>query len=136
MSTINIKDAQGNILARHILSEAWNEKGLAFYSEDSEFIQVGTWHYDKGKELLAHAHKPVKRTVSSTQETLYIRSGSVQARIYDKDHKLVCTRTAREGDVLILLFGGHGYDILENGTQVLEVKNGPYPGAEKDRIRF
>ena len=32
--------------------------------------------------------------------------------------------------------GGNGYDIMEDGTQVLEVKNGPYVGAEADRKRF
>ena len=35
-----------------------------------------------------------------------------------------------------MLRGAHGYDILENGTQVLEVKNGPYVGAELDRKRI
>ena len=40
------------------------------------------------------------------------------------------------GDVIILLRGGHGYDILEDGTQVLEIKNGPYVGPDKDRRRF
>jgi len=39
-------------------------------------------------------------------------------------------------ETLILLKGGHGYEILEDGTRVLEVKNGPYPGAEVDRRRL
>ena len=43
---------------------------------------------------------------------------------------------ASEGDVVILLRGGHGYDIIEDGTQVLEIKNGPYLGAEVDRRRI
>ena len=43
---------------------------------------------------------------------------------------------ASEGDILILLTGGHGYEILTEGTQVLEVKNGPYVGAEADRRRL
>jgi len=40
------------------------------------------------------------------------------------------------GDVAILLRGGHGYEILEDGTEVLEVKNGPYVGADRDRRRL
>jgi hypothetical protein len=35
-----------------------------------------------------------------------------------------------------LLRGGHGYEILEDGTQVLEVKNGPYLGPDVDRRRL
>jgi hypothetical protein len=37
---------------------------------------------------------------------------------------------------MVMLKGGHGYDILENNTQVLEVKNGPFTSVEKDRERF
>ena len=37
---------------------------------------------------------------------------------------------------MICLEGGHGYEILEDNTRVLEIKNGPYPGPEKDRRRL
>ena len=43
---------------------------------------------------------------------------------------------AAEGDVVVLLWGGHGYSVLEDNTQVLEVKTGPYVGAELDRRRI
>lgn len=36
----------------------------------------------------------------------------------------------------MLLAGGHGYRIEADGTEVLEVKNGPYAGAAADRVRF
>lgn len=123
------------ILARHIPSEAWNE-GLGFYSKDEDYIQVGTWQYNQGKELLKHIHNPVERTVIRTQEVLYIRKGSIKAQIYSLDEVLVDEIIAKEGDTLILLNSGHGYKILENNTQVLEVKNGPYLGADTDRRRF
>lgn len=124
------------ILARHIPSEdAWGG-GLSFFSEDSEFIQVGTWGYSYGKELLAHSHNKVDRLVSWTQEVLYVKKGKIRANIYDTKNEKVGEFIGLEGDVLILLIGGHGYQILEDGTQVLEVKNGPYLGAEIDRRRF
>ena len=47
--------------------------------------------------------------------------------------------TLSAGDIdeaMALLRHGHGYEILENDTRVLEIKNGPYPGAERDRVRF
>ncbi len=127
--------ANGIILAKHIPSEEWQE-GLRFYSNDQDFIQVGTWGYDAGKELLAHAHNSVERKVLKTQEVLYIRKGSVLAQIYDSDKNLVEELVIKEGDTLIALEGGHGYKVLEDGTQVLEVKNGPYLGAEVDRQRI
>ncbi len=135
MSANEIK--QGDlVLARHIPAEdAW-AGGLNFFSADEEFIQVGSWGYDSGKELLAHTHNEVTREVLWTQEVLYIRKGSIQANVYNTSEEKVAELIASEGDVLILLRGGHGYHILEDGTQVLEIKNGPYVGAERDRRRL
>jgi len=129
--------SQGEIiLARHIPSEdAWND-GLNFFSPDDDFIQAGTWGYGAGKELKAHAHNPVTREVLWTQEVLYIRRGRVRADVYDLQDKKVGEFEGSAGDILILLRGGHGYAILEDGTQVLEIKNGPYVGADVDRRRF
>lgn len=135
MSINEIKKG-GVVLARHISSEfAWGE-GLSFFSGDTEFVQVGSWGYNKGKELLAHSHNEVSREVRWTQEVLYIRKGAIKANIYDAEDNKVSELTAYEGDILILLMGGHGYEIIEDGTQVLEVKNGPYLGAETDRRRL
>jgi len=126
----------GITLARHIPSEvAWKEP-LAFFSGEDEFVQVGTWNYESGKKLMAHRHNLVPRTVDWTQEVLYVRSGRIRASVYDGNEKLITTLEAGPGDILILLNGGHGYEILEDGSQVLEVKNGPYLGPEVDRRRF
>ena len=135
MAINEIKDGEV-VLARHITAEEWEKNGLTFYSKDEEFIQVGTWSYDKGKELLAHTHNKIDRKINITQETLYIRKGSLRARIYNLNLKLVAEWIGKEGDIMILMQGGHGYDVLEDGTQVLEVKNGPYVGATSDRVRF
>jgi hypothetical protein len=135
MAVNEIKDGDV-ILARHVTAQEWEKGGLNFYSEDNEFIQVGTWGYDSGKELLAHTHNNVEQTVNITQETLYIRRGRIKARIYNLKLELVAEWEAGEGDIMILMQGGHGYDILEDGTQVLEVKNGPYVSAQADRVRF
>jgi len=125
----------GEILARHIPSEAWAD-GLGFYSNDDEFIQVGSWQYNKGKELLKHIHNQVNREVVRTQEVLYIKRGSIKAKIYSLEEEFVEELIANQGDTLILLNSGHGYEILQDNTQVLEIKNGPYLGAEIDRRRF
>ncbi|MEG0091318.1 MAG: hypothetical protein RSA20_05825 [Oscillospiraceae bacterium] len=132
---MKIVEKDGLILAKHITPEDWNE-GLSFFSNDNEFIQVGAWKYDAGKELLAHIHNEVERKITRTCETLYIVSGAIHAKIYSLGEELVDEFDVHTGDVLILLDSGHGYSILEDGTKVLEVKNGPYLGAEIDRRRI
>src|SRR5262245_16470669 len=124
------------ILARYVpASEAWKD-GLAFFSQDQEYIQFGVWGYNSDKKLLAHIHNEVKREVLWTQEVIYVRKGNIRAHIYNSSEKLVKEIDVSEGDLIVLLRGGHGYTVLEDGTQVLEVKNGPYVGAERDRRRI
>jgi len=134
MSVYEVKDGD-KTLARHVTSDEWQD-GLRFFSDDSDYVQVGIWGYDAGKKLLAHAHNEVPREVLVTQEVLYVRKGRILARIYNDRRELVNEREVGEGDVIALMYGGHGYTILEDGTQVLEVKNGPYVGAERDRVRL
>ena len=128
---------EGNlVLARHIPADAAWRDGLNFFSEDGDFIQVGIWGYDAGKDLNAHIHNEVKREVLWTQEVLFVRHGRIQANIFNTHEQKVSELEVSSGDIIILLRGGHGYTILEDGTQVLEIKNGPYVGPDKDRRRF
>ena len=124
------------VLVRHIPAAAAWRDGLNFFSQDGDFIQVGVWGYNEGKELKAHIHNEVSREVLWTQEVLFVRSGKLLARIYNTEEKLISQLEVQAGDIIILLRGGHGYDILEKGTQVLEIKNGPYVGADLDRRRI
>ena len=126
----------GVVLARHITPEDI-KPGLNFFSRDEEFIQVGVWgHYEKDKELKAHIHNTVARTANRTYETLYVIKGALEAVIYDMDEVPVDRLEIRQGEILVLLECGHGYLIKEDDTTVLEVKNGPYLGAETDRRRI
>lgn len=128
-------EKNGVVLAKHITPEDWNE-GLSFFSADEDFIQVGAWNYSAGKDLLRHIHNESERRITRTCECLYLVSGAINVQIYDLSENPVDEFVARAGDVVILLECGHGYQILENDTRVLEVKNGPYLGAEADRRRF
>ncbi len=123
------------VLARLIEKADWKD-GLSFFSQDRESVQVGAWKYGSGVELKRHIHNEALREVVRTQEVLIVRRGRIEATIYDLDEKEVDVVQVGEGEILILLDSGHGYRILEDGTEVVEVKNGPYLGAEVDRRRF
>jgi len=132
---IEVKD-NDIVLARYIPANLAWDGGLSFFSEDEDYIQVGTWGYDSPKELLAHTHNEVHRDVAWTQEVIFVKKGSIRAEIYDFSNNKVKDIVCKTGDIIILLRGAHGYHILEDDTQVLEVKNGPYVGAELDRVRL
>lgn len=69
-----------------------------------------------------------------TKEVLIIKSGMVRVDFYDDDQAYLESRLLHEGDVLLLAYGGHGFEMLEP-TEMIEVKQGPYAG-EADKTRF
>ena len=127
-----VKD--GKILARHITPEDI-KPGLLSFTNDDEFIQVVSWgHYEKGKYLQDHWHNEFEREARRTYEVVYVVKGAIEARLFDLDP--VETLTVNQGEMLILLESAHGYTILEEDTTVLEIKNGPFMGVEKDKTKF
>jgi len=111
-------------------------QGLSFVTPDETFIQAGTWRYDAGTDLAAHAHKEYERVAMKTQETVYIKQGSLKAILYNKKRNPVNEVVLHTGDLLVITECGHGYEILEDDTQVLEVKNGPFVSVEHDKEKF
>lgn len=137
MTQQEIFSETGQLVARFVKHESlWSNSGLAFWSNDSEFIQVGTWTHPGGTRLPAHIHNVFPREALRTQETVYVVTGSLQATLFDDSGELVAEISMGTGDLLICLAGGHGYSISEEGTKVLEIKNGPYSGPELDRRRL
>ncbi len=57
----------------------------------------------------------------------------VRVDFYDDDQRYLESRILRKGDVLLLAYGGHGFEMLEP-TEMIEVKQGPYAG-EADKTR-
>lgn len=125
----------GVVLAIIVRDEHW-ERGSHFISAPEDFQQVGLWDYDRGKAFLPHIHLSFDRHVSKTQEVIFVKKGRLKADIFNGDGKLITSAELKMGDTGIFLSGGHGYEVLDNGTKVLEIKNGPYLGPEKDRRRI
>lgn len=130
-----IHDEKGKLLAIIVSPSQWKE-GLDFITTDEEFIQVGTWNYDKGKVLDRHFHNIVNRSSNLTQECVVVMSGSMLVDIYDDERKLIGSKRLAAGDFAVFLAGGHGYEILEDGTRIIETKNGPFLGVDLDKTRF
>ena len=126
-----IKDK--NVILAITLRNGDYPKGLTFFNNDNDFIQVGTWNYQKGAKVKNHRHKIFKRQALRTQEVIMVKKGKMKVAIYNEKDKLVKNIILKKGDVMIYLAGGHGFEILENNTQIFEVKNGPFLGVDKDK---
>ena len=125
----------GKIISIIYRDEDWT-KGLNFITPDEMFVQVGSWWYDKGKVLDKHVHKDFDRVAKRTQECVYVRKGSMKITLYKEDLSMLDTFILNQGDLAVFAYGGHGYEILENDTQIIESKNGPFLDVETDKLKF
>lgn len=111
------------------------EENLNFYSNDDEYIQVGTWHYEEGKVLDKHYHNYFERSSYRTSEAVLVLTGEVECSIFTEDNNFIWKGLIKKNHLIIQLQGAHEYKIIKN-SKVLEIKNGPYFGPEKDRTRI
>jgi hypothetical protein len=132
---MNIIKHENTIFAKHITA-ADIKDGLSFFSEDSEFLQIGSWKYNEGKELQAHIHNEFPRTAMRTYEAIIVLSGAIETQLYSFDEEIVERVTVKSGEIIMLLEGGHSFTILEDNTVAIEAKNGPYMGLETDKRKF
>ena len=96
--------------------------------------QVGYVVYPAGGQIQRHVHKPLERQLVGTSEVLFVRQGCCEVELYNDDRQLVATRELREGDIMLMVGGGHGFRMIDD-TVLLEVKQGPYTGIdEKERF--
>jgi hypothetical protein len=125
-----------NVLLGIIVREEHWKSGLTFVTDDNEYIQVGLWNYNSGRLLDNHVHKNYERSASLTQECVFVVSGSMLVKFFDSEMSFLEEHELSAGDMAVLLRGGHGYEILEDGTRVIESKNGPFVSVEKDKVKF
>lgn len=117
-----------------ILRASFQEPGIRFFTTDDYTQQLGYMNRPQGYIIQPHVHRPVERTVSYTKEVLFIKRGRVRVDFYDDDRAYLESRVLERGDVVLLAFGGHGFEMLQD-SEIIEVKQGPYAG-EADKRRF
>jgi len=108
--------------------------GIQFFTPNDFSQQLGYMNRPSGYIIPPHVHNPVPREVQYTKEVLFIKSGRVRVDFYNDDQSYLESRILESGDVILLAYGGHGFEMLEP-TEMIEVKQGPYAG-EHDKTRF
>ena len=120
-------------LSAIILKARYDESGIHFLTVDELPRQLGSMNYGPGKVISAHAHRPTRQEFFRTLETLFIRKGKVRVNFYTNEQEYRCSRILQTGDVILLMHGGHGFEVLEE-LNMVEVKQGPYTGDEEKLV--
>ena len=117
-----------------IIRANYKSKGIKFFTPKETSQQLGYMHRPKGYKITPHRHNNFKRLIKTTDETLIIKSGKVRIDFYDEKKKYLKSKILKKGDVILLINGGHGFEMLEK-TEMIEIKQGPYSN-DKDKTRF
>ena len=133
INMINTITNRGQTLAI-ILRTTYKEKGINFFTPNEFSQQLAYMNRPSGYEIQPHVHNAVQREVQFTKEVLFIKSGKVRVDFYDNEKNYLESRILVSGDVILLAFGGHGFEMMED-SEIIEVKQGPYAG-EADKTRF
>ncbi len=123
-----------NKLLSIIIRKNFEKNGIEFFTPDDFSQQLAYMKRPKDYVIPPHVHNAVVREVQFTKEVLFIKSGRVRVDFYDDEKNYLQSSILETGDVVLLAYGGHGFEMLEE-SEIIEVKQGPYAG-ENDKIRF
>jgi len=123
-----------NRLLAIIIDHSYNKSGISFFTPDELSQQVAYMQHPKGHKIDAHIHNHIKREVFYTEEVLVIRKGKLRVDFYDNQKTYIESHILSTGDIILLVSGGHGFEVLEE-VEMFEIKQGPYAG-DQDKTRF
>ena len=115
-----------------IVKKDFEKEGVHFVSKEDYPLQLGISSYTKGDKIKPHFHIEKEIRINKIQEVVHIESGRVIVNLYDLNGKKFKTVELSVGDTIFFVDGGHGFEMLEN-TKIIEVKQGPYFGKDKDK---
>lgn len=119
-------EREGETMALIVRNE-YCRPGISFFTPGELSQQLAYMRHPAGKLIAPHIHNPVPRQIACTQETLFIKRGRLRVDFYDDDGTPFGSCELRAGDVVLLIKGGHGFEVLED-LEMIEVKQGPYAG--------
>jgi mannose-6-phosphate isomerase-like protein (cupin superfamily) len=117
-----------------IIRSSFHKDGIEFFTPGTYSQQIGYMNRPAGYVIPPHVHNPVAREVHYTKEVLFIRRGRLRVDFYSETQDYLESAILAAGDVILLAYGGHGFEMLEP-TEIIEVKQGPYAG-DQDKTRF
>ena len=123
-----------NIILGLIIRDGYENEGVTFFTSPEDSQQLAYMKHPKGHSILPHIHNEVKREVLYTNEVLIIKKGSLRIDFYNSQKIYLESRILNQGDVVLLMSGGHGFVALDN-LEMYEVKQGPFVGTS-DKVRF
>lgn len=117
-----------------IIAADYQRDGVEFFTPNDFSQQLAYMKHPKGKKIDAHTHNIIPREINYTKEVLVIRKGRLRVDFYEENQNYIESCVVSAGDVILLAYGGHGFECLEE-VEMIEIKQGPFLG-DRDKVRF
>jgi hypothetical protein len=110
------------------------KSGINFFTSKESTQQFGFMKHKKNHIIKPHKHNKRLTRILRTTEVILLLKGTLRVDFYNDKNKYLFSKIINEGDIIMLVYGGHGFKILKD-AEMIEVKQGPYSLAS-DKIKF
>ncbi len=110
------------------------KSGINFFTSKEATQQFGFMKHKKNHIVKPHKHNKRLTKILRTTEVILLLKGTLRVDFYNDKNKYLFSKIINEGDIIMLVYGGHGFKILKD-AEMIEVKQGPYSLAS-DKIKF
>jgi hypothetical protein len=129
---INVYSKRGDLLNIIYSPNDFKDGSRFDITDQYQSLQCAIMKAESGKVFKAHRHLHKDCSVH-IQEVFIILKGKASIEIFDFDDSSLGEYPINEGDISILLNGGHSLKI-DQDCVLYEIKTGPYEGQTKDKI--
>ena len=109
------------------------KSGINFFTSKESTQQFGFMKHKKNHIIKPHKHNKRLTKILRTTEVILLLKGTLRVDFYNDKNKYLFSKIINDGDIIMLIHGGHGFEILKN-AEMIEVKQGPYLAS--DKIKF
>lgn len=110
------------------------DNSIKFFTKSNFSQQLGYMNRPKNYRIPPHKHRKNLRHLFYTQEVLVVKKGKIRVNFFHSTKKFFKSKIIQTGDVILLAFGGHGFDFIQR-SEIIEIKQGPF-NKKKDKIIF
>jgi hypothetical protein len=130
---VNTEEERQHLLTAYEVSDPERERHTKAHITDNDLpLQVIVLQRDKSAITKPHYHVQEAPAHTRTRhEILVCMRGSARCEIYSTDGELCGNVMLRSGD-LLLMYEGHAVEFVEDGTKLIEIKQGPMPPTETE----
>lgn len=118
------------IIIATIIRAGFKKEGIEFFTPDKFSQQIGYMNRPKGYKIEPHTHKRGKTSPINTNEILFVKSGKIKIFLYNNNYSFIKELELLSGDFILLVTGGHSIE-MEEDSELIEIKQGPYDNDDK-----